>query len=129
MPRIKITAGAVARTAELRDTPTARKLLAALPIQGSAQRWGEEIYFSIPLSSELESDAREEMAVGEIAYWPPGKAFCIFFGPTPVSGGEAPVAASPVNVLGKIVGDAKAFGEVRGGTKVVIEAAERGNHR
>ena len=124
MAKIKITAGNVSQVAELRDTPTARKLLAALPIEGRAQRWGEEIYFSIPLKAEQEADARERMEVGELAYWPPGKAFCIFFGPTPASEGEAPVAASAVNVLGKVVDDAKAFTAVKSGTKVVLEVVE-----
>lgn len=124
MQIIKITTGNVVRNAELCDTPTARKLFASLPMEGSAQRWGEEIYFSIPLGAELEKDAREEMQVGEIAFWPPGRAFCIFFGRTPASSGDAPTAASPVNVLGKIVGDAKGFGAVRSGTKVTIEKAD-----
>ncbi len=124
MATIKITAGTVSQLAELRDTPTARKLVAALPIEGRAQRWGEEIYFSIPVKAAQEADARERMEVGEVAYWPPGKAFCIFFGPTPASTGEAPVAASPVNVLGRVAGDAKAFAAVKDGTKVVLEVVK-----
>lgn len=121
MARILITAGDVSRQAELRDTPTAAKLLAALPITGRAQRWGQEIYFSIPVSAAQEGDARDEMAVGEIAYWPPGRAFCIFFGPTPVSQADEPRAASAVNVLGRIDGDAAAFTRVPDGARVTIE--------
>jgi hypothetical protein len=123
MAKIKITAGNISRAAELNDTPTVRKLLEALPIEGKAQRWGEEIYFSIPVGAEQEADARERVAVGELGYWPVGKAFCIFFGPTPASNGQEPVAASPVNVLGRIIGDAKAFTAVKSGTKVTIESA------
>lgn len=122
MARIRITAGSVSVEADLADSPTAEKLLAALPITGSGSRWGDEIYFSIPVDAEPESDARAEMAVGEIAYWPPGSAFCIFWGPTPASSGSEPRAASPVNVLGRIDGDATAFGAVPSGAKVVIEA-------
>lgn len=122
MRKIKITAGDVSQEAELRDTRTARRLWESLPITGRAQRWGEEIYFSIPLDAPQEHDARDQMAVGELAYWPPGRAFCIFFGPTPASDGDVPVAASPVNVLGRIVGDAKEFAKVKDGAKVTIEA-------
>ncbi|MCJ7677601.1 MAG: hypothetical protein MUO35_07770, partial [Anaerolineales bacterium] len=67
-------------------------------------------------------DARAEMQVGELAYWPPGSAFCIFFGPTPVSRGQAPRAASNVNPLGIVDGDAAAFKAVRSGEKVRLEA-------
>jgi uncharacterized protein len=122
MKRIRITAGKVSLEAEVRSTPTAQKLLAALPIDAQAQRWGQEIYFPIPVRAAVEPDAREEMQVGEIAYWPEGSCFCIFFGPTPASSGAQPVAASPVNVLGKVIGDALQFDTIRSGVKVTIEA-------
>ncbi|NLX60388.1 MAG: hypothetical protein GXY74_15025 [Phycisphaerae bacterium] len=122
MARIRITAGKVSLEAELNTSTTAKRLLAALPIEGRGNRWGDEIYFSIPVSANEESGARADMAVGEIAYWPPGSAFCIFWGPTPASDGDEPRAASPVNPLGKLVGDATLFGDVPGGTKVRIEA-------
>jgi hypothetical protein len=122
MARIRITAGKVSMEAELNSSATAAKLLKALPITGKAARWGDEIYFNIPVDAEEADDARAEMAVGEIAFWPPGSAFCIFWGPTPASSGKEPRAASPVNVLGQITGDAKQFGAVSSGTKVVIEA-------
>jgi len=121
MTRIKITAGKVSLEAELNDSATAKKVVAALPITGRASRWGDEIYFSIPVADEEAAGARADMAVGEIAFWPPGSAFCIFWGPTPASDGKEPRAASPVNPLGKIVGDATKFGAVRSGEKVVIE--------
>jgi hypothetical protein len=122
MARIRITAGSVSMEADLNSSPTAQKLLGALPITGSGNRWGDEIYFSIPVDAEGEPDARADMEVGEIAFWPPGTAFCIFWGPTPASSGTEPRAASPVNVLGKLDGDATQFGAVSSGTKVVIEA-------
>ncbi|NSW55400.1 MAG: hypothetical protein HPY44_05265 [Armatimonadetes bacterium] len=124
MPRIKITAGDVSAYAQLGDGPTAKKVWEALPIEASAQTWGDEIYFGIPVQANTEPDARAERAVGDIAYWPPGNAFCIFFGPTPMSSGDAPVAASPVNTLGTVEGDATVFKSVRSGAKVTIEAAE-----
>jgi len=122
MARIRITAGKVSMEAELNNSATAAKLLQALPITGKAARWGDEIYFNIPVDAEEADDARADMAVGEIAFWPPGSAFCIFWGPTPASSGKEPRAASPVNVLGKVIGDATQFGAVGSGTKVVIEA-------
>jgi hypothetical protein len=124
MPKIRITAGDVSALAQLSDGPTAKKLWEALPIDASAQTWGDEIYFSIPVQASQEPDAKAKRAVGDIAYWPPGNAFCIFFGPTPMSTDDTPVAASPVNTLGKIEGDATAFKAVRSGTKVILEAAE-----
>jgi len=124
MSRIKITAGAVSAFAQLGEGPTAKALLEALPIEGSAQTWEDEIYFGIPVHESQEPDAKAECEVGDIAYWPPGNAFCIFFGPTPMSSGDAPVAASPVNDLGKLEGDAMVFKSVKSGTKVLIEQAE-----
>ena len=121
--KIRITAGNVQAEARLLEAPTADLLWDALPLTGRANLWGEEIYFEIPLDAPAEPSAREEMAVGEIAFWPPGKAFCIFFGPTPASAGDAPRAASPVNPLGMTTGDPKQFLSVSGGADVRIERA------
>jgi hypothetical protein len=92
--------------AELEKSITAEKIFDALPIEATVNTWGEEIYFDIGISAALEADARADMQVGELGYWPPGNAFCIFFGRTPASTSEQPKAASPVNVIGKLVGDA-----------------------
>ncbi len=121
MRTITITAGQVSLSAELNDNPTARQIWAALPLEGGANVWGDEIYFEIPVIAGQEPDARAEMAVGELAYWPAGHAFCIFFGPTPVSTGEQPQAYSPVNILGRVLGDATQFRAVAGGTPVRLE--------
>ena len=121
--RIRILAGDVEARAGLNDGPTADRIWDALPIQGTANRWGEEIYFSIPVECPAEADARIEMAVGEIAYWPPGSAFCIFFGPTPASEGAVPRAASDVNPLGRVEGDASRFTRVPDGAPVTLEWA------
>ena len=86
---IMITAGEVKVEAELNDGPTARMVAGALPIRARGNRWGEEIYFEIPVEADLEADAREVLEAGELGYWPSGNAFCIFFGPTPGGiGGE-----------------------------------------
>jgi len=121
--RIRITAGTVIAEAELNESPTAKAILNALPIDGEANRWGDEIYFEIPVKLEEALDARQEMAVGELAYWPAGAAFCIFFGRTPVSRGEEPRAYSNVNPVGTLAGDAKVFRAVRDGEAVRVERA------
>lgn len=119
---IKITAGSVEMTAELNDSKTADAIWDALPISARGSTWGEEIYFSIPVRMG-EDGGKEVVEVGDIAYWPPGSAFCIFFGPTPASTGSECRAASPVNVAGKLKGDPKAFKSVRSGEQVVLEKA------
>ena len=121
--KIQITAGNVEMEADLLEAPTAKLLWDSLPIEEKANLWGEEIYFAIPLQAPAEPTAREEMEIGEIAYWPPGNAFCIFFGPTPASTDKAPRAASPVNPLGRIIGDASAFGSVVDGADISITRA------
>jgi hypothetical protein len=123
MNKITIQAGGVSMLAELNDNPTARQIWEALPIEGHANLWGDEIYFSIPVDADQEADARTDVDVGELGYWPVGSAFCIFFGPTPASSGNRPRAASPVNILGNVVGDATQFRRVKNGEKVVLTRA------
>ncbi len=121
---IRITAGPVAMDAELADGVTAGSIWEALPIRGSAQTWGDEIYFSIPVESPLEDGARDVVEAGELGYWPPGSAFCIFFGPTPASQGDEIRAASPVNIVGSLSGEPAEFKKVKSGTKVTISRRE-----
>lgn len=118
--RITITAGPVTMEGELNDSPTAQMIRETLPITGHAQTWGDEIYFRIPVQAEQAPDARADVEVGELGYWPTGEAFCIFFGPTPASTGDQPRAASPVNIVGRVLGDAEAFREVPAGTEVKL---------
>ncbi len=118
---ITITAGKVQVKAELNDSPTAKSIVDALPIEGKANRWGGEIYFSIPVKAELESDSREILDAGELAFWPHGNAFCIFFGPTPASQGNEIRAASAVNIVGRLSGDWSGLWKVSDGASVVIE--------
>jgi uncharacterized protein len=121
--KIRITAGEVQATAELNDTRTAQAIREALPITGRANLWGDEIYFSIPL--HLKSEAGQEVVgIGDLGYWPDGNAFCIFFGPTPVSQRDEIRPASPVTVFGKVIGDATIFKKVAAGTKITIKSCE-----
>lgn len=106
MASIEITVGDVRLEAELFDTETARALEMALPIDTSFSTWGDEFYFEVPLEMGLDESAASRVAVGDIGYWPPGRAVAIFFGPTPMSDGDEPVAASEVNLVGRIRGDA-----------------------
>ena len=125
MNKITISAGDVSLLAELNDSPTARQIWEALPIEGTAHTWGDEIYFEIPVMADQEADARAEVEVGELGYWPVGHAFCVFFGPTPASIDERPRAYSPVNILGRVLGDATQFRAVEAGTQVRIARLER----
>jgi hypothetical protein len=123
MRTIRITAGKVAATATLGGGKTADAIWSALPIEARASTWGDEIYFSIPVACTPEAP-RDVVEMGDLGYWPPGSAFCIFFGPTPASHGEEIRPASPVNVFGRVDGDARAFKAVRSGTTVRIERGE-----
>lgn len=120
---ITITAGAVQMEAELNDGPTAKKIWEALPVTGQANTWGDEIYFEIPVQAQQEPDASADVKVGELGYWPVGSAFCIFFGPTPVSTGPQPRAYSPVNAVGRVLGDPTEFKQVGSGETVTLAKA------
>jgi hypothetical protein len=120
--RVRVTAGSVSRVATLVANRTARAIWNALPLQGRARRWGDELYFSVPI--DLAEDAAQEVVqVGDLAYWPPGTAVCIFWGPTPASTGPEPRAASPVNVFGHITRGAADFASVTSGAVVRLERA------
>jgi uncharacterized protein len=123
MAKMKITAGDVTAVAHLNETQTAKAIWKALPINARASTWGDEIYFPIPVHLG-EEDAKEVVDLGEVGYWPPGNAFCIFFGRTPASHGDEIRPASPVNVFGKIEGDPKVFKKVRSGAAILLERAE-----
>jgi len=119
--KIVIMAGGKSFEGELNESVTGRAIYDALPIRANGQRWGGEIYFSIGVGCGLEEGSREVMEEGELAYWPPGQAFCIFFGPTPASRGDEIRAVSAVNVIGRIKGDLSGLQDVPDGAEVNIE--------
>jgi hypothetical protein len=119
--RIRIRCGSACIEADLNDTSTAQAIADALPITGQANRWGDEIYFKTPVVCDLEATARCEMSIGELAYWPPGQAFCIFWGPTPASDNDEPRAASDVNPIGRVVNNPLPLAEVSDGEEICIE--------
>ena len=121
---IRIKAGELQLNADLNNTETGKAIWDTLPITASASAWGDEIYFGIPVDSELE-DGKEVVDLGDLGYWPPGHAFCIFFGPTPASNGDEIRPASAVTVIGKVQGDVTLLRQVPSGTRIVIERAEQ----
>lgn len=123
MRKIRITAGEVTAEATLDDSATADAIWDALPLEARANTWGEEIYFGIPVFVD-EEDGQEVVELGDLGYWPPGHAFCIFFGRTPMSRGNEIRPASAVNVFGRVEGDPTVFTSVPAGAEVRLERAE-----
>ena len=119
---IQINAGSVEAIAELNSTGVAKAIWEALPITAESSLWGDEVYFPIPVYTELEG-GKSVVNIGDLGYWPTRNAFCIFFGPTPVSRGDEIRAASAVNIIGKVSGDPKAFLKVKDGAKITLEKA------
>ena len=121
--KIRISAGDVQQTATLNDTRTAQQVWDALPFDISGSRWGDEIYFAIPADCGTER-GQATVDAGDLAYWEPGSAFCLFWGPTPASRGDEIRPANPVTVFGRLDGDPKAFDGFRSGTRVKVERVE-----
>jgi len=120
---IVIEAGHLEVEAELFDTATARAIFEALPLEAAARTWGDEVYFEIPVTAELDETAREVVQIGDLGYWPTGKAMCIFFGPTPISSPGEIRPASAVNIIGRIRGEAAVFKEVQAGARIKVGRA------
>jgi hypothetical protein len=124
MRKILISAGEITATATLKDNPTADAVWKALPLGSQANTWGDEIYFGIPVEIKQADDARDVVNMGDLGYWPPGKAFCIFFGRTPASRNSEIRAASAVNVFGSLEGDATIFKKVPHGVLIKVNKTE-----
>jgi hypothetical protein len=121
MKKIVIRAGHITAEAELNESTTAVAIWQALPLEGEANTWGEEIYFRIPVSHDLAPDAKDLLQLGDLGYWPQGRAFCIFFGATPISGPGEIRPASSVNIVGRLLDDPTKFLSVHAGTSVLLE--------
>jgi len=123
MKRLRIEAGEARLEVELRDTPTARAILAALPFESRAQTWGEEVYFSAPVSAKREPDAQQVVEPGTVCFWTEGEALALPFGRTPISTDGRPKLAAPCNIVGRIAGDWSALARVRSGDRVRVTEA------
>ena len=120
MTQIKIEFENISIDAVLNDSETANKIKKILPISNSVNTWGDEIYFSIGVN-DGEIDSKEVVELGDLGYWPPGNAFCLFFGLTPASEGDKIMPASPVNIIGKILGDLEILKSIKSGEKVSVK--------
>ena len=119
--RLRISAGKLTLEAELRDTPTARALAEALPFEASAQTWGEEVYFTTPVSAKLEADAKQVVDPGTVCFWTEGDALALPYGRTPISTDERPKLAARCNLLGTLAGDARRLAAIKAGQKIRVE--------
>ena len=124
MSIVIVTAGNIAIRVRTLDTPTAATIIAACPIGSSTNTWGDEVYFSVPVSVDLEHDAKSVVQAGELAYWPDGEAIAIGFGPTPISQGEEIRLASPCNIWGHALDEVRALSVVRSGANVTVEVSK-----
>ena len=122
--QIKISTGNLTLTATLNELETANQLWESLPITGRVQIWGDEIYFSIPVNVEEELGSQETVQAGTVAYWPPGSALCLFWGPTPVSAPGEIRPASAVNVVGILDNDPTLLAQVPSEAEIIVEKVE-----
>ncbi len=106
---------------QLFDTLCAKAIIEKLPIEAEPEEWGDEFYFEIPVTFPLDETSTVNVKIGDIGYWPPGRALAIFFGPTPISKGPDPVPASAVNIVGKITDDAALLKKAKGARKIIIK--------
>jgi len=121
MRRLRLTIGSVTLEAELFDTPTADAIWNALPFASKAQTWGEEVYFSTPVSVKKEKGARDVVEAGELAFWVEGDSIAIGFGRTPVSRGDEIRLADRTNIWGRALGDVKQLKRIKAGAAIKIE--------
>lgn len=121
MKQIIISIGNIRLNAQLFKTQCAQAIAEKLPIEAVPEEWGDEFYFEIPVQFSLDETSTTNVKIGDIGYWPPGRAIAIFFGPTPLSKGADPVPASEVNIVGKITDNAEALKQAKGAKKIIIE--------
>ena len=119
--QIKISVQNITLRAELTDTACGKAVSEQLPLEAIPEKWGDEFYFEIPVAMPLDETATTKVRIGDIGYWPPGRAMAIFFGPTPMSVGPDPVPASAVNLVGKVIDDVTILRKVKGASNIRLE--------
>ncbi len=124
MKQIVISISGITIRAQIFDTACGTAIIDKLPIEAVPEEWGDEFYFQIPVVFPLDETSTTAVKVGDIGYWPPGRALAIFFGPTPMSKGNDPMPASEVNIVGRIIDDAKVLRNAKGAKRILIEAVE-----
>jgi len=122
--KIIIESGTSSWQATINETSTGRLMFEALPFKCTANRWGKEIYFSIPVKTNLEPSSTNVVSKGDLGYWPTGNAFCIFFGATPISEGNKIIAASAVNIFGSVAGNLESLDNVADGDEICVKSIE-----
>ncbi|WP_455203889.1 cyclophilin-like fold protein [Kaarinaea lacus] len=122
MSKIELTIGEITLRAQLLDTPTAQAIYAALPIQSVARTWGEEVYFTVPVNVDKETDAKDVVDAGELAFWVEGSCIAIGFGPTPISNGDEIRLAAKTNIWGKSLDDVKQLLHIKDGDAISVKA-------
>ena len=120
---IEVQVGELTLRGELAETGCAQEIAGSLPLETSINTWGEEFYFEIPVSSDLDETATSDVEVGTIGYWPPGRALAIFFGRTPMSTADKPVPASDVNLVGRLE-NAEKLVDFMSADRIIIRRAE-----
>ena len=123
MSRLRIEAGGVSFEIELKDTPTSKAILAAVPFEARAQTWGEEVYFSTPVSAKLEPGAKQVVEPGTVCFWTEGDSLALPWGRTPISTDDKPKLANPCNVLGRVSGDPTILSRIKPGAKIRVSLA------
>ena len=123
MSRLRVEAGSVSFEIELGDTPTCKALVAAAPFESQAQTWGDEVYFSTPVSAKLEAGAKQVVEPGTVCFWTQGDALALPYGPTPISTDDKPKLANPCSVLGRVLSDLKVLSKVKAGSKIRVSLA------
>jgi hypothetical protein len=121
--KLRVSAAACSVEIQLKDTPTAKALLEATPFESRAQTWGEEVYFSTPVSAKVEADAKQVVEPGTVCFWCEGDALALPYGRTPISTDERPKLASRCNVVGTLLGDPKALARIKSGEKLTVSRA------
>ncbi len=122
MSRIRVESGAVSFEIELDGSATSQALIKALPFESSASTWGDEVYFSTPVSAKLEANAKQVVEPGTVCFWTQGDSLALPWGRTPISTDDKPKLANPCSVLGRIVGDFSVLKKIRGGDKIKVSA-------